>query len=37
MPEKNPPNIPSAPDQTYKDKGWINWPDWLGKSKASDK
>jgi len=22
--------IPSAPDKTYKDKGWIDWHDWLG-------
>jgi hypothetical protein len=25
-----PKDIPSAPDQVYKDSGWINWSDWLG-------
>ena len=25
-------NIPSSPCQPYKNKGWINWPDWLGVS-----
>jgi hypothetical protein len=25
-----PANIPAAPDRTYKNKGWINWGDWLG-------
>ncbi len=24
-------NIPSSPERTYKDKGWINWADFLGK------
>ena len=23
--------IPSSPDKTYKDKGWVNWYVWLGK------
>jgi hypothetical protein len=27
---KRPSNIPSHPDQTYRDDGWISWPDWLG-------
>jgi hypothetical protein len=27
---KRPPNIPSAPHRTYRDVGWISWPDWLG-------
>ena len=26
-----PENIPSDPARTYADKGWISWPDWLGK------
>ena len=30
---ERPSDIPSAPDKTYKDKGWISWPDWLGTSK----
>jgi hypothetical protein len=25
-----PDDIPSAPDQTYHDEGWLSWPDWLG-------
>lgn len=25
-----PNNIPSAPCSVYKDKGWVNWGDWLG-------
>ena len=25
-----PDDIPSAPSQTYKNKGWISWGDWLG-------
>jgi len=25
-----PSNIPSNPNKTYKGKGWIDWPDWLG-------
>jgi hypothetical protein len=27
---KRPSFIPAAPDKTYKDKGWIDWHDWLG-------
>ena len=26
-----PENIPSDPARTYADKGWVSWPDWLGK------
>ena len=25
-----PTDIPKAPDQLYKKKGWVSWPDWLG-------
>jgi len=25
-----PLNIPSNPDRVYKNKGWVNWGDWLG-------
>jgi hypothetical protein len=25
-----PPNIPSNPDKSYKNKGWEDYPDWLG-------
>ncbi len=28
---QKPNDIPSAPNGTYKNKGWINWADWLGK------
>jgi hypothetical protein len=27
---QRPFNIPSAPEQTYRDDGWISMPDWLG-------
>jgi len=27
---KRPANIPTAPKTYYKDKGWIDWRDWLG-------
>jgi superfamily II DNA or RNA helicase len=27
---KIPKNIPSRPEVTYKNKGWISWQDWLG-------
>ena len=27
---KRPTNIPSLPSKTYRDDGWISWPDWLG-------
>lgn len=30
---KKPSNIPSIPEQHYKDSGWISWPHWLGTSK----
>jgi hypothetical protein len=29
-----PQNIPAAPEVTYKDKGWIDWYDWLGTNKT---
>jgi len=34
MPEKGtrPYDIPGNPHRAYKDKGWIHWPDWFGKS-----
>lgn len=28
---KRPSNIPRNPAQAYKNKGWVNWNDWLGK------
>ena len=32
-----PADIPSNSQRTYKNKGWISWPDWLGKSKRRKK
>ena len=36
MPEKGqrPDDIPTNPDQVYKDHGWIGYGDWLGKLKT---
>ena len=31
--KKRPKNIPTAPDKTYKNSGWISWEDWLGNTK----
>ena len=28
-----PENIPKRPDNYYKDSGWVDWWDWLGKEK----
>jgi hypothetical protein len=28
--DQRPSNIPSGPDKTYRDDGWISYPDWLG-------
>lgn len=28
--EDRPPDIPYNPDRTYRDKGWVDWGDWLG-------
>eukprot|EP00947_MAST-08B_sp_MAST-8B-sp1_P000770 g770.t1 len=27
---QRPSNVPSAPHQVYKGKGWVSWPDWMG-------
>lgn len=27
---RRPKNIPGTPNRSYKDKGWVNWNDWLG-------
>lgn len=29
---KKPANIPATPHEVYRDKGWKNWDDWLGKN-----
>ncbi len=31
---KKPANIPARPERTYKDRGWINWKDWLGSTSS---
>jgi hypothetical protein len=31
--EQRPSDIPSSPEKTYRDAGWISWPDWLGNGK----
>ncbi len=38
MPEKGirPDDIPYHPERTYRNKGWISWPDWLGTDKKKD-
>lgn len=33
---KKPNDIPVAPGQDYKNKGWINWGDWLGTGRIAD-
>jgi len=31
-----PVDVPTTPNRTYKNKGWLGWPDWLGnKNKAT--
>jgi hypothetical protein len=32
---KLPKDIPSNPNNTYKNKGWVNWSDWLGTENIS--
>ncbi len=32
-----PPDIPSRPNQVYKDNGWVSWGDWLGTYRKADK
>ena len=32
---QRPSDIPAHPDRTYRDDGWISWPDWLGNGGAS--
>jgi hypothetical protein len=28
--EKHPRDLPATPQHVYRDKGWVNWRDWLG-------
>jgi hypothetical protein len=32
---QRPSNIPGCPDLTYRDDGWISWPDWLGNERVA--
>jgi hypothetical protein len=34
--ERRPPDIPAAPNETYKKSGWIGFGDWLGTGRQSD-
>ena len=34
---KRPQIIPSNPDVTYRDKGWVSWGEWLGTKEVSTK
>ena len=34
---RRPPNVPSAPDKTYKDGGWQGWGQWLGTGNQATK
>ena len=33
---QRPANIPSSPDQVYRDAGWVSWPDWLGYERVEE-
>jgi hypothetical protein len=33
MSEQRPSDIPGNPARTYRDDGWVSWPDWLGNGK----
>lgn len=33
---ERPKNIPSSPNEVYKDEGWISWGDWLGTGRIAD-
>ena len=35
--KKIPKDIPCCPDIVYKDRGWIDWYDWLGKQRFEEK
>lgn len=30
--DERPSNIPADPSRAYREKGWIGWPDWLGRA-----
>jgi hypothetical protein len=33
---QRPFNVPGRPDLTYRDDGWVSWPEWLGNGKQYD-
>jgi hypothetical protein len=33
---QRPSDIPAHPEKTYRDDGWVSWPDWLGNGKQYD-
>jgi hypothetical protein len=33
---QRPSDIPGRPDLTYRDDGWVSWPDWLGSGSTSN-
>jgi hypothetical protein len=33
---RRPSDIPASPQRTYRDDGWISWPDWLGRGGTSN-
>ena len=35
--DKRPKDIPCAPDQCYRDSGWVSWGDWLGTGRIAHK
>lgn len=39
LPKKGmrPPDVPTAPNETYAEKGWIGWGDWLGTGNVAPK
>ena len=34
--DQRPSKIPASPDKVYKNKGWIDWYDWLGKPRPDE-
>ena len=34
--EEAPKDIPMSPDYSYRNKGWIDWYDWLGKPRPGE-
>jgi len=34
--DQRPSKIPASPDRVYKNKGWVDWYDWLGKTRPGE-